>query len=36
VRIFGRAVRRTVLLHEVLSFWFNVGIIATVVAFATS
>jgi pyridoxamine 5'-phosphate oxidase family protein len=36
VRIFGRAVRRSVLLHEVLSFWFNVGIIATVVAFATS
>jgi pyridoxamine 5'-phosphate oxidase family protein len=35
VRIFGRAIRRSVLLHEILSFWFNVGIIATVVAFAT-
>jgi pyridoxamine 5'-phosphate oxidase family protein len=36
VRIFGRDVRRSVMLHEILSFWFNVGIIATVVAFATS
>jgi pyridoxamine 5'-phosphate oxidase family protein len=35
VRIFGRDVRRSVMLHEILSFWFNVGIIATVVAFAT-
>jgi pyridoxamine 5'-phosphate oxidase family protein len=35
VRIFGREVRRSVMLHEILSFWFNVGIIATVVAFAT-
>jgi uncharacterized membrane protein len=29
-------VRRPVMLHEILSFWFNVGIIATVVAFATA
>lgn len=35
VRIFGRDVRRSVMLHEILSFWFNVGIIATVIAFAT-
>jgi uncharacterized membrane protein len=36
VRIFGHAIRRSVLVHEILAFWFNVGIIATVVAFATS
>jgi uncharacterized membrane protein len=36
VRIFGNVVRRSVLIHEVLSFWFNVGIIAAVVALATS
>jgi pyridoxamine 5'-phosphate oxidase family protein len=36
VRISGRAMRRSVLLHVILSFWFNVVIIATVVAFATS
>jgi uncharacterized membrane protein len=36
VRISGRDVRRPVMLHEILSFWFNVGIIATVVAFATA
>lgn len=36
VRIFGRAIRRSVLFHQILSFWFNVGIIAAVVALATS
>jgi pyridoxamine 5'-phosphate oxidase family protein len=36
VRIFGHVVRRSVLVHEVLSFWFNVGIIAAVFALATS
>ena len=36
VGIFGRDVRRSVMVHEILSFWFNVGVIATVVAFATS
>jgi uncharacterized membrane protein len=36
VRILGHVVRRSVLLHEVVSFWFNVVIIAAVVALATS
>jgi pyridoxamine 5'-phosphate oxidase family protein len=36
VRILGHAVRRAVLVHEVVSFWFNVVIIAAVVALATS
>jgi uncharacterized membrane protein len=36
VRILGHVVRRSVLLHEILSFWFNVGIIAAVVALVAS
>jgi uncharacterized membrane protein len=36
VRVVGHAVRRSVLVHELLAFWFNVAIIAAVVALATS
>jgi uncharacterized membrane protein len=36
VQILGDVMRRSVLLHEILSFWFNVGIIAVVFSLATS
>jgi PPOX class F420-dependent enzyme/OxyR family protein len=34
VKIHGDVVRRSVLLHEVISVWFNLGIVAAVVALA--
>jgi uncharacterized membrane protein len=34
VKIHGDVVRRSVLLHEIISVWFNLGIIAAVVALA--
>jgi uncharacterized membrane protein len=34
VKIHGDVVRRSVLLHEIISVWFNLGVIAAVVALA--